>query len=216
MTTEAPELEKSVFTEHFSTLKDPRRINKGNIKYSLEELIFLTLSAVISGFQTYELIEGFGEERIDWLRKFYPYKFGIPSHDTLGEFFSRLKPKEFAKCLIEFTKTLAQHDSKVIALDGKTVKGFLTSDGYPLHILTAFCTKNKMSLGEETVAGKENEITAIPRIGETNLRLSPQIWVDWRRFVSHYYFSNILFFSYKPSKRLHSQGSLIAILNVKL
>ena len=164
MTTEAPELEKSVFTEHFSTLKDPRRINKGNIKYSLEELIFLTLSAVISGFQTYELIEGFGEERIDWLRKFYPYKFGIPSHDTLGEFFSRLKPKEFAKCLIEFTKTLAQHDSKVIALDGKTVKGFLTSDGYPLHILTAFCTKNKMSLGEETVAGKENEITAIPRL----------------------------------------------------
>jgi hypothetical protein len=173
MTTPAPELEKSVFTEHFSTLKDPRRINKGNIKYSLEELIFLTLSAVISGFQTYELIEGFGEERIDWLRKFYPYKFGIPSHDTLGEFFSRIKPKDprarleqakqFAKCLIEFTKTLAQHDSKVIALDGKTVKGFLTSDGYPLHILTAFCTKNKMSLGEETVAGKENELRSTSR-----------------------------------------------------
>ena len=164
MTTAAPELEKLVFSDYFSTLNDPRRTSKGNIKYSLEELIFLTLSAVISGFQTYEMIEGFGEERIDWLRKFYPYKFGVPSHDTLGEFFSRIKPKEFAKCLIDFTKTLAQHNSKVIALDGKTVKGFLTSDGYPLHILTAFCTKNKMSLGQETVAGKENEITAIPRL----------------------------------------------------
>ena len=164
MTTSGPELENLLIKDCFSTLKDPRRTSKGNIRYSLEELIFLTLSAVVSGFQTYELIEGFGEIKLDWLRQFYPYKFGIPSHDTLGEFFSRVKPKEFAKCLIDFTKALAKYDSKVIALDGKTVKGFLTQDGYPLHILTAFCTKNRMSLGEETVAGKENEITAIPRL----------------------------------------------------
>ena len=164
MTTSGPELENLLIKDCFTTLKDPRRTSKGNIKYSLEELIFLTLSAVVSGFQTYELIEGFGEIKIDWLRQFYPYKSGIPSHDTLGDFFSRIKPKEFAKCLIEFTKALAKYDSKVIALDGKTIKGFLTQDGYPLHILTAFCAKNRMSLGQETVEGKENEIVAIPRL----------------------------------------------------
>lgn len=164
MTTSGPESQNLLVNNCFSTLNDPRRTSKGNIKYSLEELIFLTLSAVVSGFQTYELIEGFGEEKLDWLRQFYPYKFGTPSHDTLGEFFSCVKPKEFAKCLIDFTKALAKYDSKVIALDGKTVKGFLTKDGYPLHILTAFCTTNSMSLGEETVAGKENEIVAIPRL----------------------------------------------------
>lgn len=164
MTTAAPGLEKLFFKDCFTTLEDPRRTNKGNLKYSLEELIFLTLSAVVSGFQTYELIEGFGEMKLDWLREFYPYKHGIPSHDTLGEVFSRIKPKSFAKCLIEFTKTLAKLDSRVVALDGKTVKGYLTEDGYPLHILTAFCVNNRMSLGEETVAGKENEIVAIPRL----------------------------------------------------
>jgi hypothetical protein len=164
MTTSGPELENLLIKDCFATFNDPRRTSKGNIKYSLEELIFLTLSAVVSGFQTYELIEGFGEIKLDWLCQFYPYKSGIPSHDTLGEFFSRVRPKEFAKCLIEFTKALAKYDSKVIALDGKTIKGFLTQDGYPLHILTAFCTKNRMSLGEETVAGKENEIVAIARL----------------------------------------------------
>jgi predicted transposase YbfD/YdcC len=164
MTTAALENEKLLFKECFTTLKDPRRINKGNIKYSLEEIVFLTISAVISGFQTYELIEGFGEEKLEWLRKFYPYKFGIPSHDTLGEFYSRLEPKEFSKCLIQFTESIANHDTRVIALDGKTVKGFLTKEGYPIHILTAFCTKNSMSLGQENVAGKENEIVAIPRL----------------------------------------------------
>jgi predicted transposase YbfD/YdcC len=164
MTTQGPDSGQLLINNCFTTLNDPRRTTRGNIKYSLEELIFLTLSAVVSGFQTYELIQGFGEEKLNWLRKFYPYKYGIPSHDTLGKFYSRIKPKEFAKCLIEFTKSIAKHDSKVIALDGKTIKGFLTKDGYPLHILTAFCTKNGMSLGEETVEKKENEITAIPRL----------------------------------------------------
>lgn len=164
MTTSGPESQDLLFKNCFITLKDPRRTSKGNIRYSLEELIFLTLSAVVSGFQTYELIEGFGQEKLDWLRHYYSYKHGVPSHDTLGKFYSRIKPKEFAKCLITFTKALAKYNSEVIALDGKTVKGFLTQDGYPLHILTAFCTKNKMSLGEQTVAGKENEITAIPRL----------------------------------------------------
>ncbi|ELY2010632.1 transposase family protein [Flavobacterium psychrophilum] len=81
-------------------MNDPRITSKANIKCSLGELILLILSAVVSGFYTYELIEGFGEIKLDWLRQFYPYKSGIPSHDTLGEFFSRVKPKEFTKCLI--------------------------------------------------------------------------------------------------------------------
>jgi hypothetical protein len=43
----------------------------------------------------------------------------------------------------------------------KKVKGFLTQDVCFLHILTVFCTKNRMSLGEQTITGKENEIVAI-------------------------------------------------------
>ena len=35
-----------------------------------------------------------------------------------------------------------------------------------MHILTAFCSQNKMSLGQEIVQGKENEITIIPRLLE--------------------------------------------------
>jgi hypothetical protein len=164
MTTSGPELENLLIKDCFATLNDPRTTSKGNIKYSLEELILLILLAVASGFQTYELIGGFGEIKLNWLPQFYSYKSGIPSHDTLGEFFRRVKPKEFAKCLIEFTKALPKYDSEVIALDGKTVKGFLIQDGYSLHILTAFCTKNRMSLGEQTITGKENEIIAIGRL----------------------------------------------------
>lgn len=166
MTRQGPELENLLFKDCFTTLKDPRRTNRGNIRYSLEELIFLTIAAVVSGFQTYELIEGFGQEKLDWLRSYYPYKNGVPSHDTLGKLYGRLNPKEFSKCLIQFTESLAEQDTKVIAIDGKTVKGFLNQEGYPMHILTAFCANNRMSLGQESVDGKENEIVAIPRLLE--------------------------------------------------
>ena len=66
--------EITLFTTSFSTLKDYRRIEKGYLKYSLNEIIFLTLSAVISGFTTYELISEFGKYELEWLRKFFPYK----------------------------------------------------------------------------------------------------------------------------------------------
>ena len=32
-----------VFKESFQLLKDPRRLTKGNVHYSLEEIIFLTI-----------------------------------------------------------------------------------------------------------------------------------------------------------------------------
>lgn len=158
-------LNNSLFTSTFSNLKDYSRTIKGNLKFSLDEIIFLTLSAVISGFNTYDLIAQFGVYEIEWLRKFFPYKKGVPSHDTLGEFYSKINPKEFAGCMIAFTKGLKEFSSDLVALDGKTVRGFLNQEGY-LHILTAFCSENKMSLGEELVQGKENEILAIPRLLE--------------------------------------------------
>ena len=55
--------ENRLFTTTFSTLKDYRRKDRGNIKYRLNVIIFLTLSAIISGFTTYELIAEFGKIR---------------------------------------------------------------------------------------------------------------------------------------------------------
>lgn len=166
MTTTGPGLQKDIFKESFSDLKDPRRISKGNLQYSLEEILFLTLSAIVSGCNTWVLIEEFGKQKTDWLRKFHPYKFGTPSHDTLGGFFSALDKKNFSSCFINYAASISEHtDGRVIALDGKTVRGVgSTSKKYPIHIVTAFCTKNKLSLAQETVGEKSNEIVAIPKL----------------------------------------------------
>ncbi len=162
------EIKKSkiaLFVELTAQLKDHRRINKGNIRYSLQEILFLTLSGVVSGCNTWESIAEFGKLKLDWFRKYFPYKDETPSHDTLGRFFSAFERKKFAEFFMEFTRKLAEVDSRVIAIDGKTVRGVNSQFGdSPLHIVSAFCKNNMLTLCQEKVNDKSNEITAIPAL----------------------------------------------------
>jgi hypothetical protein len=51
MTTSGPGIpSQSLFTQYFITLKEPRRNTKGNFQYPLEEILFLTISSIISGW----------------------------------------------------------------------------------------------------------------------------------------------------------------------
>jgi len=63
-------LSRNIFKESFSTLPDPRRTTKGNLLYSLEEILFLTISAVVSGCDTWISIAEYGRIKQEWFRKF--------------------------------------------------------------------------------------------------------------------------------------------------
>jgi predicted transposase YbfD/YdcC len=158
-------LSRNIFKESFSALPDPRRTHKGNLVYSLEEILFLTISAVVSGCNTWTAIAEYGRIKQEWFRKFYPYK-KMPSHDAIGDLFSVLNPEIFAECFINWVNEIAvKTDSAVVAIDGKTVRGAASKGNkFPLHIVTAFCTKNRLCLGQQAVTEKSNEITAIPKL----------------------------------------------------
>lgn len=157
---------ESLFTHHFKTLKDPRRTTRGNFQYPLEEILFLVISATISGMDGWHDITMFGKTKVEWLRKFFPFANGVPSHDVLNRLFNALDPERFNVCFIKWSKSLsAKTRGKVVALDGKTVRG-PASDNLPskLHIVSAFCAGNELSLGQVRVGDKSNEITAIPEL----------------------------------------------------
>ena len=88
-------LSNSLFIKHFTNMTEPRRTSKGNYGYPLNEIIFLVISAVISGADSWTSIETFGHSKLNWLQQFLPYKNGIPSDDVLGKLFARLNSKEF-------------------------------------------------------------------------------------------------------------------------
>jgi len=165
MAISSPQGNQNFFKESFSTLKDPRRTTRGNFIYSLEEILFLTISAVISGCNTWASIAEYGRLKKEWFCKFYPYK-RMPSHDAISDLFCALEPKKFAECFINWVNGIAtKEDSGVVAIDGKTVRGAASKGNkFPLHIVSAFCAKNRLCLGQRSTDEKSNEITAIPQL----------------------------------------------------
>lgn len=142
-------------------------MDKGNIRHSLHEILFLTFSAALSGFTEWGEIHEFGIYKIKWLRSFYPYRFGIPSHDTLGRFFARLDPNAFCECFTEWMAEIREHlENEVIALDGKSMNGVNPSAKgmESVYYVSAFASKAGLVLSQKATARKSNEIKVIPKL----------------------------------------------------
>ena len=156
-----------VFSHYFSGMKDPRRTNRGHHLYPLEEILFLCISAVISGMDDWTSISMFGRSKLSWLRQYYPYARGIPSHDVLGKVFAALDPVKFNECFREWIDSIAElTGGEVVAIDGKTIRGSddKASGIAALHVVSAYASGNRLCLGQQAVSEKSNEITAIPAL----------------------------------------------------
>lgn len=149
------------------SLKDPRRMSKGNFKYPLKEIFFLVISAVISGTEDWHGIDLFGKAKLTWLRRFLPFKNGTPSHDVLGKLFARIDVENFQEVFIEWINSISETtNGEIIAIDGKTIKGSANSSlpNSAIHIVSAFAAKQNLCFGQTVVDKKSNEIKAIPKI----------------------------------------------------
>jgi predicted transposase YbfD/YdcC len=147
---------------HFAALRDPRQAAK--VLYPLPEIMLLLLCATLAGADDFVEISLWGREQLPFLRKFLPFANGIPSHDTLSEVVRAIDPELFKACFISWVETLRQSDPDLIAVDGKTSRRtHARSNGRePLHLVSAWATQQRLVLGQQAVAGKSNEITAVP------------------------------------------------------
>ena len=152
--------------EYFSLIPDPRK--EINRKYPLNEIIVITILAVLSFAKGWEDIERYGKAKRRWLSKFLELKKGIPKHDVYRRVFNVLKPELIEACFMNWVRAIKQNTPReVIAIDGKTVKGtFNTGSGKALHIVSAWATTNRLVFGQVKTDDKSNEITAIPALLE--------------------------------------------------
>ena len=151
--------------EHFALLEDPRAEHL--VDHKLIDIIMIAICAVICGAETWNDIELFGSERLDWLRQFLELKNGIPSHDTFGRVFARINGEQFQVCFITWVQAVFRTTKgQVIAVDGKQARRShdRTNDKKAIHIVSAWATANHLVLGQQKVDEKSNEITAIPEL----------------------------------------------------
>ena len=153
--------------KYFEEITDPR-INRG-ANYPLMEMIFLTLCATICDANGWADVERYGKAKLDWLRKFFPFEFGIPSHDTLGRVFSRLDTVAFYAALQSWTSDIASSiKGQTVAFDGKTVRGSFdaATSQSAFHLITAWACGLRLCIAVKSVDSKSNEIPAVQQLIE--------------------------------------------------
>ena len=152
------------FARFFAALPDPR-VSRTR-KHRLDDILAITLCAVICGADTFEEIERFGKAREDWLRGFLALPHGVPSHDTFNRVLAALDRRAFAACFAGWMAELCPAAGlRPIAIDGKAVRS-APGDTFSgcLHLVSAWAVENGVILGQEAVAGRSHEIAAIPEL----------------------------------------------------
>lgn len=149
--------------DYLKTLNDPRRPSNGTLHDFLEILV-IAICALLSDADNFDDIALWGRTKELWLRRFLVLKNGIPSHDTFERVFRILDPKRFEEVFRQWVGGIVTALGGQLAIDGKTLRGSADGDGPPVHMVSALKTGLGLVLGQEKVADKSNEITAIPAL----------------------------------------------------
>ena len=155
-------------TAVFDDLTDPRRETENKL-HRLTDILAITTCAVIGGAETWEAIAEYGRTKADFFRRFLPLDNGIPSPDTFERVFAKLAPGAFAQAFGRWMASACEATGLVpIAIDGKSARAAKrnTATGC-LHVVSAWATENRLTLGQVAVPDGSNEIGAIPELLRT-------------------------------------------------
>jgi predicted transposase YbfD/YdcC len=148
------------FIDHFSALEDPRQAWK--VVYPLPEILLVVLCATLGGAEDFVEIARWGQRKLAFLRRLLPFARGIASHDTLNDVMNALPAGLFAECFTAWVESLRESAPDIVAIDGKTSRRSRAKGSDPLHLVSAWASRQRLVLGQEAVADKSNEINAIP------------------------------------------------------
>jgi len=150
--------------ESFEALEDPRR-RLASCNYALQELLLTALCAISSGADDWVDVALWGQEKLDWLRRFLAFENGIASHDTFSRVFALLDSTSFEACFIDWMERLCPSlRGHAIHIDGKSLRGSHNGCEAMAHLVSAWDSAAGVTLGQVKTANKSNEITAIPQL----------------------------------------------------
>lgn len=151
--------------ERFTVVEDPR--SGGNKKHHFGELLFIAVSALVCGVQSFSGMIEFAHLYEDWLKKWIKLPHGIPVPQTMTNLFAILDSKKFAKCVADHINDLYPDLAKqLIAVDGKSLRGSGVKTSELDHCLSAWAADTGVTIALEFVQHKSNEIPAIPKLLE--------------------------------------------------
>jgi hypothetical protein len=104
--------------DHLGTIEDPR--DPWRVAHPLSEVLFLVVCRAICDCEDYDIISDWGEERIDFLRRYLPYEHGVPGGRWLTILMNRIEPALFAAAFTAWVRETWPENPDFVAIDGKT------------------------------------------------------------------------------------------------
>ena len=156
----------------FTTVRDPRQAWK--VRYPLGEVLLVAFVAVMCDANTWVDMENLGNAKLRWLRRFAPFREGVPSHDTFRYVFGILDTDEPRSLIVTFVveNLCAVRPGLGVeapraqwALDGKAERGTgrdheHSEGGEPGDVQTfhVFDCSSNVGVWSEAIDEKTNEI----------------------------------------------------------
>src|SRR6476646_9491446 len=157
-----PKSRLKALLDHFGRIDDPRQPSQ--VAHPLPEVLLLVVCGTICDCESYELIAEWGKEHLAVLRQYQPYYHGVPGGRWLTILMNRINPALFQATFTAWVRDTWPDRPDFVAIDGKTSRRShdRAAGEAPLHLVSAFATTSRLVLGQEAVADKSNELTAIP------------------------------------------------------
>jgi predicted transposase YbfD/YdcC len=143
-------------------LPDPRR--RRGIRYRLVGVVAVALSAVLGGARSYAAIGQWAAELTsEQLCQLGLTRSQAPDTSTFRRLFARLDAAVLDTLIGAFlwTRAATVAGRRVIAIDGKTVRGARTATTAAPHLVAAFDQATGTVLGQLATAAKSNEIPTV-------------------------------------------------------
>lgn len=145
-----------------------------NVKHKMEDVILITLFAVLAKCNEWTEIELFARKKEKWLKKFLELPNGIPSHDTIQRVISILNPKSLYADTINYLINKIdlitnKNERDILSMDGKITNGSSRSEEAsekqrPVNTMSVYSTNYGISLIHDYINEKTNEIPMGPEL----------------------------------------------------
>ena len=151
-----------------TSVSDFRRLDKGNIRHRLADIIMLMILGRTCGYVGRADIIEFGKHNLNKFRKMGMLKKGVPSEATLCRVENGIDDMDMAERMQQFARKFyvmvmeSCHDMEIICVDGKAERGTVQDNGRSPDIVSAYSFNTGITLVTEACQEKSNEIKAVP------------------------------------------------------
>ena len=150
--------------EHLTLVEETR--SDINRKHDLVDVMFLVISAIMSGAEGWRDIETYGNSKADWLRQYRPFVNGIPRRHTIARILRCIVIDSLLEALLCWVNEQRTHQGKpIIAFDGKVLRGSFRGNAKDaLQLVTAYDTENGLVLSQKATPNQQGDTETVKEI----------------------------------------------------